>query len=198
MSSMTTNMFAPRIWVFDRRDTEWRVAREAGWSRADLIWERLMEAGNLAAQGRAARLFAQADWLARLCFAKNDPRRATALAARARWCDRAERAEIFQKQALAVWRHVSEYIEQMEIRPRARSSLFHLRMEAKHRQTYHDNLRHRLTLIAGETEGTLRRLTGENDLAHRHFSRWKGEKPSVHDDTRKLLSACLLIPDHSN
>jgi len=196
MSFMTMNMFAPRIWGFDRADAEWRTAREAGWSRADLAWERLMEAGCRSLEKTsdrslfkaASRCFLAADLLARARFAKGDPRRATAPAAR--W--RLNRTERLRDRALREWGGVAAYIETLEIRPRARSSLFHLRMEARHRDTYHANLRKRLSAFAAETGETLRGAG-----AHRHASRWRGEKPTVFDDTRKLLSACLLIPDIS-
>ena len=64
----------------------------------------------------------------------------------------------------------------MEIKPRIRSSLFHLRMEAKHRGQYQDNLRLRLGRIADETGETLAHL-GRAQRPHRHFARWRGEKP---------------------
>ncbi|MCT4554207.1 MAG: tetratricopeptide repeat protein [Pelagimonas sp.] len=201
MSYMTMNMSAPRIWGFDRDDTELRVAKDSGWRRSDLVWERLMEAGNAALCAkdltRARRLFRQADLICGLAFAGDDPRRAATLASRAALLvqnGRLVQAERLQRRALQIWQHSNAYIERMEIRPRARSSLFHLRMEARHRDTYHDNMRHRLRLIAGETQATLRGLTAAGQ-GHRHFSRWNGEKPSVHDDTRKILAACLLMPD---
>lgn len=204
MSCTTTTTSAPRIWVFERHDPELRIARESGWSRCDLIWERLMEAANQAfLEGhprRAGRLFRQAHLLARLGFAAGDPRRATSLAARALMlahAGRLDRAEVLQRQALQIWRHVQHHIEHMDIRPRARSSLFHLRMEARHRATYHDNLRLRLSRIADETRASLGALTAPVPAHHRHFARWRGEKPSVHDDTRKILAACLLLPDRN-
>ena len=91
-------------------------------------------------------------------------------------------------------RRGAQAIAAMQIAPRARSSLFHLRMEARHRDTYHANMRKRLTAIAGETAGSLANMAAGKAPAHRLYSRWLGERPSVHDDTRKILSACLLIP----
>ena len=202
MSSTTTTMFAPRIWGFDRNDPELRAAREAGWSRTDLAWERLSEAAlEDWAAGRPAparRRFKLALWIARLAFAADDPRLATAhanvaliLAARGK----IGAAERHQRKALAIWQGVGAAIERMEIRPRSRSSLFHLRMELRHRGTFHDNLRLRISRIAAETEATLRTLTGATGAGHRHHARWRGERPVVFDDTRKVLSACLLIID---
>lgn len=204
MSFMTTNMCAPRIWGFNPDDTEMKMARAAGWSRADLVWERLTEAalqlwtdGDTAA---ATRKFRAAHFLATLFMAKTDLRRATShanLAAAYYHQGKHAQAERHQNAALNIWRQAENQIRQMEIRPRSRSSLFHLRMEARHRETFHDNMRVRFRRIAAETEQSLRCLASEKSSGHRHYARWRGERPSVFDDTRKILGACLLIVDHA-
>ena len=195
MSFMTTSMFVPPIWGFDRNDAEMRLALQSGWRRSDLIWERLMERALSEGRARDLRL---ADWLARLRFSKGDPRRATAAAGRVRQAFDAGDANLatrIARRANAEFSGVEDFIANLAIAPRARSSLFHLRMEARHRETYHDNMRLRLSKIAAETTEHLEALTSEARPPHRLFTRWRGEKPSVFDDTRKLLGACLLIPD---
>lgn len=198
MSFTTTNMSGLRTWGFERGDAEMRVALQAGWRRSDLAWERLMEAANLAwLEGRAGesgRKFLAADLVARLRFGKGDPRRATAAACRARLAERSGKAAgTLQARALREFGEVKDFVQAMQISPRSRSSLFHLRMEALHRETYHDNLRLRLGKIADETREHLEALSSGHQPAHRLYSRWRGEKPGVFDDTRKLLGACLLI-----
>lgn len=202
MSFMTTNMSGRRIWGFRRDDREMQAARAAGWARADLVWERLMEAGNSQyCEGRIAKsaaLFRQADLLARLAFDGSDLRRATSAASLARMAlhkGDLRRAQSLQRRALCIWQNAPEQIARMKIAPRARSSLFHLRMEVKHRDTFHDNMRSRFARFVAETEETLRTLTAPAPKAHRHFSRWRGERPSMYDDTRKIMGACLLIID---
>lgn len=197
MSFMTMTMFAPRIWGFKATDSEVLTARRAGWSYADLAWERLMEralrdweTGNKAT---ATRRFRRAHLLARLWFSGDDLRSATG---HANLCIATGSIE-HQRAALSIWRGAPRQIGEMQIAPRARSSLFHLRMEARHRDTYHGNLRLRINRIAAETEETLRCLTNDSPGKHRHFSRWRGEKPNVYDDTRKILAACLLLVDRS-
>ncbi|WP_300891368.1 tetratricopeptide repeat-containing protein [Roseovarius sp.] len=200
---MRTTMSARHIWGFERGDTEMRLAREAGWRRSELVWERAMEAGNRAWEagrvGRARWLFVLADRIAVMGFGKGDPRRATAPAALARLFarqGRSRKAQAQARRALAEWAGVGAFIDAVEIRPRARSSLFHLRMEVRHRDTFHDNLRTRYRNFAEETRETMAGLAGDGPLpAHRHFGRWRGERPSIFDDTRRVLSACLLIPD---
>ncbi len=81
----------------------------------------------------------------------------------------------------------------MRIVPRARSSMFHLRMEARHRETYQQNMRTRLTAFARETGGALAALEKDEPVSGRFYERWLGEKPPVFDDTRKLLAAALLL-----
>ncbi|SMD08095.1 hypothetical protein [Primorskyibacter flagellatus] len=201
---MTTNTFGRRIWGFDRSDAEMKMARAAGWSRADLVWERLLEAGNLAwaegVQAKAASRFRQADLLTRLCFDRNDLRRATChanLSLIAMAGNKPHRAALHQARALQIWKTAASQIATMNVAPRSRSSLFHLRLEAKHRDTFHDNMRKRFSNFAAETEETLRMLTAPAPSRHRHFSRWRGERPNVYDDTRKIMGACLLIIDRA-
>lgn len=196
-----TSMSALRIWGFERGDIDLQRARRAGWRRSDLIWERLMEAANLAwAEGhgaRARRLFRLAGLIADARFDRGDPRRATAPGALAMIHARQGRpgaARRLRRRALRAWDGVDAFIATLEIRPRARSSLFHLRMEARHRETFHENLRTRLRAFAAETRETLQ-ADGAPAAGHRHHGRWRGEKPGVFDDTRKLLAACLLLPD---
>ncbi|MCF6433251.1 tetratricopeptide repeat-containing protein [Leisingera sp. MMG026] len=201
MSFTAMNTSAPRIWGF-KPDAEMRIAREAGWSRADLIWERLMERA-LAEAGRdrprkAMRLFRLADIVARVAFAAIDLRRAAPAANLAVLQFRAgasEKAERLQARALAIWAGADGQVDAMQIAPRSRSSLFHLRMEALHRDTFHANLKTRVGRIAAETGETLRSLTSGWPVGHRHASRWRGEKPVVFDGTRKVLGACLLLLD---
>jgi hypothetical protein len=189
----------PLTWAFKRSDPEWILARKSGWTRTDLMWERLMEAGCEAfAAGqmrRAWRLFFAADALARGRLGAADLRRATPLAARAMLrLARGKEAGALIAKAQRIWQGAPDEVAAMEIKPRIRSSLFHLRMEAKNRGQYQDNLRLRLGRIAQETAQTLAQM-GDRPAPHRHFARWRGEKPSVFDGTRKVLAASLLIPE---
>ena len=203
MSYTTTNMFAPRIWGFDFSTPEARVARQSGWSWADILWENLMEQALHAwidgDRTRARRSLGRAAWITGLFFAKDDLRRATVLVNQgivAQAKGQTLRAKKRFSRALAQWDACAEAaVEDMQIAPRARSSLFHLRMEARHRTTYHDNMRLRFRKIATEVRDALEALSEGNSAGCRLFSRWRGEKPNVFDDTRKFLGACLLIID---
>ncbi|MEB8386763.1 tetratricopeptide repeat protein [Rhodobacteraceae bacterium KMM 6894] len=203
MSFMTTNMFALRIWGFDPTSAQTRIALGAGWRRSDILWEGLMEGGNVAWLAGdiplAARLFRRAFWVAKLTFARSDLRHAAAqanLGMIARRQGRSARATAHFKRAGQVWdAHAADAIALMTIAPRARSSLFHLRMEARHRETYHDNFRLRLSRIGGEVRASLDCLERGKKPTCRLYTRWRGERPNVYDDTRKVLGACLLIAE---
>lgn len=203
MSCMTTNMFAPRIWGSDFSTPAARVALDAGWHRADILWEDLMVTGNVAwADGDkplAEKSFRRALWVARLCFDRTDLRRATVLvnlgiALKDR--GKTKLAHSVFRRALSHWDACAEQaVADMRIAPRARSSLFHLRMEARHRETYHGNFRERTNRIASEVRNAIRNYELGQPQECRLYSRWIGEKPTVYDDTRKVFGACLLIAE---
>ena len=187
----------------DRRDTEMRAARAAGWGRSELWWERLQERANAAWEAgdaaRAARRFRLAWWLARAALPRADPRRATslanaALAARQAGADRL--AARRYAAALRLWADVPSALDRLELRGRARSSLFHLRLEARHRAAFEANRRTRLARFVVESGETLAAAAAGRPAPHRHFARWRGEKPAAFDDARRLLAACLLLATH--
>ena len=199
MSFMTMNTFGLPISVSDA-DTEMIIARKAGWRRADLAWERLQEQGNAALRAgqtqEAIRCFRRAAWISRWRFRTPDPRRAATLANLAladRLLGREARARRRYAKARRLWEEVDSWIGDVQVARRARSSLFHLRMEARHWDTYQDNLRVRLRAFARETGEALAALEQGRAPTHRLFERWRGEKPSVFDDTRKVLAAALMI-----
>ena len=172
------------------------------WTRRDALWEWLQEGGCLAwLQGRWWRAFClwHAAWgFAFLCLSRGDPRRAASLAGVALLARRAGREAVAQRRlaaALAVWSQAPDWVERMYIARRARTSLQHLRLELENWPVYEANLRRRMHGFAAETGETLRALQAGAAPPHRHFSRWRGEKPPHRDDTRRFLGACLLVVD---
>ena len=111
------------------------MAEPAGWRLSDLLWERLAEAG-LAAFDAGALDDAGALWMSALAhaeqFSAHDPRRAATLgnlaAVRQRHGGAAD-ADAFCRAALAAWTAAETWVDGMTIAPRARSSLFRLRLE---------------------------------------------------------------------
>ncbi len=172
----------------------------AGWSAADATWEFEQEsAAQLAAAERivdAHRPWAHALRLAREGFAGDDPRLATSLANHAFALRRKGETDIAGRlfaQALRVWDASPRWIDDLVIESNARSSLFHLRMEVRHRAAYKKTARLRLHRFAAEGRAAVLALSNGDKPKTSRFSRWKAEKPSLYTDSRKLLSAALLV-----
>lgn len=95
--------------------------------------------------------------------------------------------------ARRLWADVPDILDDLEFRPRVRSSLFHLRMESRHRETYEANMRARIANFVNEAGQVLEAAEEGAPSPHRLYDRWRGERPAVFDDSRKLLGAALLI-----
>ena len=196
----TTIMSGPLTWVSSFKDTEVRAALNAGWKRSDLLWEFLQESANRDLvsfrRTRSILWFLLAYLLGWVCMAHSDPRRATGLANIA-FAMRMLGAELLARRTFVAaekrWASVGVSLNTIEIAPRARSSLFHMRMEAIHWETYQANTKARLGKFIAETGENIRCLAAGDPVPHRLYSRWVGEKPPVFDDTRKILGACLLV-----
>ena len=196
---MTMTTFVPHTSVSDA-SPEWAMAERAGWRKADLAWEKLQERGNtqfLAGDRAAAtKSWRRAGRIAFWRFSLSDPRRATSLANLAlidRLSGKESRARRRYARARRIWRCVDRFIARMRIARRARSSLFHLRMEAKHWTTYEENTRKRMIAFALETADALAALERGEAPPCRLFGRWRAEKPAVFDDTRIFLAAALMV-----
>lgn len=176
------------------------AARAAGWGRSDLLWERMTEAGYRAfCRGecrRAARLFRIAHLVGRAAFAPDDPRRAAGLANLAaldRLAGREARARQRYAEAARVLAACESSIEHMNVLGRARSSLFHLRIEAKHGALLRQRARDRLRGMLTATVCRLRSLARDAGQDPGPIASWAGERPAGFDDARKLLAAMLLV-----
>ena len=101
------------IWVFKFPDVEMRTALQAGWSRSDLYWERLMESAlrdweSNSYQGAVFK-FKVALQLTRISFVKDDIRRATChanLAIISNFRGKDTLAKTHQTKALEIWKNV--------------------------------------------------------------------------------------------
>ena len=173
------------------------AARAAGWRRSEIWWERLQAraktrqiAGDVEA---SARCWMLAHGLGLLCLSREDPRFACGLAnaaAAARHRGRLRTAEVRHRRACELWRSVPAWVERIRPAPRARSSLFHLRLARRHADIYRENLQAKLREHVQEATSSLEANTLEAPGAK---PRWIRERPPVFDDTRRLLSACYLM-----
>ena len=171
-----------------------------GWTEFDLTWERLQEiAAEHAKGGRpedAAAHRAKALILARTNFEGKDLRLATSVANHGQGLrqtgDRDSADKLF-REALVIWDSAASWIDALKIERRARSSLFHLRMELRHWDQYEATMRKRLHRFADEGREAVLALTKGEQTTLRLHERWIGQKPAQFNDSRKLLGAVFLV-----
>lgn len=175
----------------------------AGWARAELDWENHAEAHCAALAGGdeagAKSHSGRCVFLAREAFAIDDPRLATAVANHAACLAREgdEAAGELWQEAQERWPRCDSWIAAMTAPRVAKSSLFHMRMEQRHRPAYETRWRAKWQELAGEARA---RLTAadpaalvEADLAAAALARWRRERPAMLNDTRKLMAAVFLL-----
>ncbi len=176
----------------------------AGWSDADLAWEkateRTLEAiteNDIALAKDSAALAVQ---IARANFASIDPRLGTSLAnyglcLKLAGDDRSVPALLGD--ALEVWRGTGPWVDRMEAPRVARSSLFHMRMEALHRDTYRARWQKRWRETVTESKERLSAYDASTNtlaaVAQESLARWRRERPAMLNDTRKLFAAAFLL-----
>ncbi|WP_156459942.1 hypothetical protein [Mesorhizobium sp. Root157] len=186
-----------------REDWTFKDLIAAGWSEADLEWERRTEDSLSAlAEGRvdeARAGFANALRLARAGFAANDPRLAASLSNQAAAVATENGSGTGQIRAAAAqaWSACDSWIDKMTAPRTARSSMFHLRMERLHRPAYEERWRVKgRELLADVREEVCADETlefvGRHEAAER-VARWHRERPVTLSDPRKLMAAVILL-----
>jgi hypothetical protein len=169
------------------------------WTSADADWEGLQAAaaGAFAANDLAG---AAASWgaalrIARADFAADDPRLATSLANYAnalRQKGEPVPARLWEE-ALGIWDEAAAWLAHQRFAPRARSSIFHLRLEARHAGAYDANLRRRAATLLDEARAATAALAagapgkGPDRAAFRAF------RSARRDALRKVLAAAHLL-----
>ena len=175
----------------------------AGWTNAEVIWEQIQEAAaeceRAGESAEAAELWEGALDLSREHLPPGDLRLATSvvnLGVAERWAGDAEGAKRRFEEALSLWDAGGEWIESLEPVVRARSSTFHLRLEAKHPGAYDRFPRERYRVLAREGRAiVVARRDGRPDGpgGSDRLERWRRERPGGFNDWRRLLAAVLLI-----
>ncbi len=178
------------------------AASAAGWSLHDIEWESKAErAAALAWKGEleaAAVIWHELTALARDAFPANDPRLGTSLAntafaLRARGGGGGAAARPLFDEARRIWDGSWHWVQQIKPDQRARSSMFHLRMEGRHRETYKAYARKQLEDRAEAARGVVVALAEGKPPPGDGLPRWRAEKPPIYGDSRKFLSACFLL-----
>jgi hypothetical protein len=178
----------------------------AGWREADLAWEsaaeRTAEAVNTGDGTLAKDEAGHALRIAREDFEPIDPRLGTSLANYGLCLSFAGDQQgvdtLFEK-ALEAWRRTDPWIARMDAPRVARSSMFHLRMEALHRSTYRASWQKRWREIAANAIRRIEALNAMSEPSPDAFASWRRERPAMLNDTRKLMAAgyLLLAPDQT-
>ena len=182
-----------------------RLLERAGWTNAEVIWEQIQET---AAENERAGDYSEASelWrgaldLAREHLSPGDLRVAASAASVAvaeRRTGDAATAERMFDEALALWDAGDGWVESLKPVTLARSSTFHLRLQARHPGGYDRFPRARFRALAAEGRTVLTaRRNGLPDELDR-LDRWRRERPDGFDDWRKLLGAVLLIASDSD
>ena len=175
----------------------------AGWTEADLDWENAIEAAVAALAagdiGTAGEGFAECVRIAR-AFGDFDPRLGTSCANRAAALvalGREDAAGLLARDARRAWGGCDDWVAAMTAPRTARSSLFHMRMEQRHRGAYEARWREKWAAWVGDARA---RLSGEDALALATpaeaadaLARWRRERPAMLNDTRKLMAAVVLL-----
>lgn len=175
----------------------------AGWTEADLGWEQAAEQSVEAVAAndfpRAKEQAGSALRIARESFEPIDPRLGTSLANFAVCLKLSGDADVagLLREALDVWRGAGPWIARMNAPRVARSSLFHMRMETRHRETYRERWQIRWQEIASEAVAQLEALnksvTVTNVVCADALAHWRRERPAILNDTRKLMAAAFLL-----
>jgi len=188
---------APEAWSFAELIS-------AGWRQEDLDWENAAETAlECLASGRlddAREAIALSLRLALATFSRDDPRLGASLANQAARLTESgnERASgQVLDDAVRVWRACDSWVVTMTAPRVARSSLFHLRLEQRHRDAYEERWRVKWGELQSEARGRvdapgLLRLVAGIEAGER-LARWRRERPAMLNDTRKLMGAVLLM-----
>ena len=177
---------------------------QAGWSEAELEWERVAAAilegvaqGDVAAAREAA---GRSLWLARTHLKQDDPRLGTSLVdygALIRALGDAAAGGPLIDEGARIWLASGPWIARLTAPRMARSSLFHMRLELRNRQAYEERWRLKWQDLADDARTRIEGLAGrgliEREVGRARVERWRRERPAMLNDTRKLMAAALLI-----
>jgi hypothetical protein len=175
------------------------ISAADAWTDADGEWEHLQVAAAEAFAARdlvpAAVTWAKALRTARASFEADDPRLATSLANYAtalRQKGEPVPAKLWQ-QALEIWDEAPAWVTRQRFARGARSSMFHLRLEAKHPGAYEANLRRRAeTLLRAAGAATAKLAAGTAGEAPDRAALQAFQSARL-DAMRKVLAAAHLL-----
>jgi len=168
-------------------------------AEAEATWEALQEEAGLAWRrgetAAAATAWSEALALAEAAFPEADLRRATSLAnhgAGLRALGQTEAAGDLLARAQAAWASGDSWVAALPQERRARSSLFHLRLERRHPGGYAAAAKRRHEALAQEGMAALQALC-EARPARDRLPLWQAVKKRSRGPARRLQAACWLL-----
>ena len=169
------------------------------WTSADADWEALQTAAAEAFSANdltgAAASWGAALRIARASFEADDPRLATSLANHAvalRQKGEPVPARLWQE-ALEIWDEAAAWLLRQRFAPRARSSIFHLRLEARNPGAYDDNLRRQATSLLYEARAATAALAAGACGQAPDPTAFQAFRSARFDALRKVLAAVHLL-----
>jgi len=175
------------------------ISAADAWTGADTEWERLQMAAAEAFAANdldgAAAHSAAALRTARASFEADDPRLATSLAnyaAALRQKGEPVPAMLWEE-ALGIWDRTAAWLARQRLAPRARSSIFHLRLETRHAGAYDANLRRRAAALADEARVATAALAAGARAGGPDRAAFQAFRSARRDALRKVLAAAHLL-----
>jgi hypothetical protein len=172
------------------------ISAADAWTDADADWERLQvvaadafAAGDLTS---AVATWAAALRTARASFEADDPRVATSLANYATALhEKGDPVPVrLWQEALEIWDKAPAWLARQRFVRGARSSMFHLRLEAKHPGAYDVNLRRRAETLLRAARAATAKLAAGQAPDRAAVQAIRGAR---HDAMRKVLGAAHLL-----
>lgn len=170
------------------------------WQQEDADWERWQEAGsnalNSGDEGTAAKAFAKALRIARQHFKPGDPRLASSLASHGVMLSRKNDplSKKLLAEAIDQWVKVDAWLAHQPLPKHARSSMFHLRLEAKHPGGYPDETKRICLLLAAEAREATEKLAEGATVANVALGQsWHPMSGKDFDVVRKVKTAVCLM-----
>ena len=177
-----------------------RALLSKGWRAEELEWEAIGEAAAKAnASGdreEAAKAWSEGLRLARRIFAGNDPRLACSLTNHAlglRRNGQDELADQLLSEALLVWDASGPWVEALKPEVRAKSSLYHFRLETRYPGQYDHFSQERYRDLAQAGRQAIKEHKIRADASSDRWTAWQSKKPDGFSDLRKLMAAVFLI-----
>ncbi|GAB5469929.1 MAG: hypothetical protein Kilf2KO_29590 [Rhodospirillales bacterium] len=180
-------------------DLDPQLLLRAGWSAEELYWEELSEAALALPPNEALPYWREAARIAPEALPDGDARQATNLAnlALAESLDgQAEIAAALLRDAKTLWQAAEPWVAGLAKERRARSSLYHHRLQSRYPGGYDHWSQARYRELFDQGTAALAARADGRLVRPDAFTAWREVRPPGLEDARRLIAAVYLIaPD---